>query len=107
MDKKQPEHTTDAWERDPAEGRKEGRVDHGGTEGGIEQKDIQRVGKGIAEGLGRGQRGACERVDRCQEKAVIGGESDNEDMRGTPQKGVPWEYTRSEATVNVSVGNGK
>lgn len=36
MGKKQPEGTTKAWERDPTEGRKEGRVNHGGADGGIE-----------------------------------------------------------------------
>lgn len=47
---------------------------------------MQCVGKGIAEGPGRGWRGACERVGRWQEKAVIAGEGDNEDINSSSLK---------------------
>lgn len=76
VDKKEPEDTIEAWERDPAEGRKEGRC-----RGGDRAEREAAVGKGIAEGLGGGWRGARERVGRWPEKAVTAGESDNEDTR--------------------------
>lgn len=41
---------------------------------------MQLVGKGIAEGFGRSRRGDSERVRRWQERAVVRGENDNEDM---------------------------
>lgn len=55
-------------------------INREGAEGRIERKEIQLVGKGIAEGFGRSRRGDSERVGRWQERAVIRGENDNEDM---------------------------